>query len=261
MKEPALAPAFFIRNQLKLWELVASKNLFAYLSWHSKYMKMDNAYNRRVFLTRLGAGIAGIGLAGNFGFIFSEALPGDRKFRAIRIDFSKCAGCRTCEMVCSAANHRVEIGGRMMDGIGNPAESNIRVWHYNPDVDVPVTCYLCKDAPCIGACPVSKDPDTGRKAIYRDTELGIMINDPVRCIGCMSCAEACQERGAVIVPAPETNSPTRMCTLCGGDPSCVKHCPYDAITYEILDFKDGYSGRHPDVIAMKLVKELYPEWN
>jgi hypothetical protein len=45
--------------------------------------------------------------------------------------------------------------------------ARIRVYHFNPDVDVPVTCVLCDDAPCVASCPVAPDQQ-GRRAIYRD---------------------------------------------------------------------------------------------
>ena len=91
--------------------------------------------------------------------------------------------CRTCEAVCSAYNHKVNLEGELLDGLGNPALSNIKVWHYNPDVDVPITCFLCDDNPCIEACPTTPDLITGRKALYRDDDLYIIKNNKDRCLG------------------------------------------------------------------------------
>lgn len=213
--------------------------------------------SRRHFLNRLGLGGAGLVLAGSYGFSFKRE-SGSLKIKAIVVDFEKCAGCRTCEAVCSAFNNRVNIEGIEMEGPGNPALSNIRVHHFNPDIDIPSTCALCEDAPCIEACPVEPHPETGRRALYKDHESGIIINDLERCIGCSSCAEACRkERGGVIRPNHETGSPERMCTLCGGDPQCVKNCPFDALSYMEIDDSVEFNGMAPEKIAERLILKLY----
>jgi Fe-S-cluster-containing dehydrogenase component len=213
--------------------------------------------SRRHFLNTLGLGGAGLVLAGSYGFSFRREF-GSSKIRAIVVDFEKCAGCRTCEAVCSAFNNRVNIEGIEMEGPGNPALSNIRVHHYNPDIDIPSTCALCEDAPCIEACPVEPHPETGRRALYKDAESGIVLNDLERCIGCSSCAEACKEkRGGVIRPNPETGNPERMCTLCDGDPQCVKNCPFDALSYMEIDDSVEFNGMAPEKIAERMILKLY----
>lgn len=213
--------------------------------------------SRRHFLNTLGLGGAGLILVGSYGFSFRRD-SGSIKIKAIVVDFEKCAGCRTCEAVCSAFNNKVNIEGIEMEGLGNPALSNIRVHHFNPDIDIPSTCALCEDAPCIEACPVEPHPETGRKALYKDPESGIILNDLERCIGCSSCAIACKEkRGGVIRPNPETGSPERMCTLCGGDPQCVKNCPYDALSYIEIDNSIEFNGMSPENIAQRLIMKLY----
>ena len=213
--------------------------------------------SRRHFLNTLGLGGAGIVLVGSYGFYFRHD-SGSMTIKAIAVDFEKCAGCRTCEAVCSAFNNKVDIEGIKLDGLGNPSLSNIRVHHYNPDVDIPSTCALCEDAPCIAACPVEPHQETGRRALYKNPETETIVNDLHRCIGCSSCAMACkEERAGVIYPNPETGSPEKMCTLCGGDPQCVINCPYDALTYvEINDSRDKESIA-PGKIAERLVKKLY----
>jgi len=76
---------------------------------------------------------------------------------------------RTCETVCSAFNNKVKVGEeRAARGWGILIWANIRVQAFNPDVDIPVACLMCRDNPCIEACPVEPDPKTGRKALYRD---------------------------------------------------------------------------------------------
>ena len=220
-------------------------------------MSHTSELSRRRFLQNLAMGAGGMLLLGNYGFIFASSNP-IQGIKAIVVDFDKCAGCRTCETVCSAFNHKVEINDQMINGLGNPDLSNIKVWHYNPDVDVPVNCFLCDDAPCIEVCPVDPDPLTGRKALYRDEEFQTIRNDIERCIGCEKCARVCaDERGGVIFPNKDTRMPERMCTLCDGDPQCVKYCPYGALQY--LTITDGLPlrNRQPKEIAEELIKKYY----
>ena len=79
-----------------------------------------------------------------------------------------------------------------------------------------------------------------------------------RCIACGSCAKACRtERVGIIYPNPETNKPERMCTLCDGDPQCVKYCPYDALSYTQLDLEKEFYGKSPELIAEELTRRWY----
>lgn len=213
--------------------------------------------SRRHFLSKLGYGGAGLLVMGSYGFTISHD-ENYGKIRALVVDFSKCTGCRTCEAVCSEYNNKVVIGGKELNSTANLSKSNIRVHHFNPDIDVPSACVQCQDAPCIAACPVDPHPDTGHRALYRDPVLNTIINDKERCIGCRSCYTACKEqRAGVIRSNPDTGSPEGICSLCNGDPQCVKNCPYDALSYIESDITDEFRGKSPEYIAKKLIKKLY----
>lgn len=216
----------------------------------------EKKYSRRHFLQDLALGGGGLIVLGAFGFrIFNDKE--NKLIKAIRVDFEKCAGCRTCETACSAYNNPIEINGEKFNGIGNPHLSNIKVYHFNPDVDVPVTCALCDDTPCINACPISPDLVTGRKALYRDDNMTIK-NDKERCIGCMQCAKACENlRGGVIHPNPETHKPERMCTLCNGNPQCVENCPFDALEFVEIPVNSDLTNLAPQKIAEILTEKWY----
>lgn len=221
--------------------------------------------SRREFLKRISIGSTGLLLFD--GFLVrglqaqssqDQAQPDKMVFSMVVVDFNKCTGCRTCETVCSSFNNKVSVNGRELPGLGNPSLSNIRVYPYNPDVDVPVTCLMCEDAPCIAACPVEPDPQTKRRALYRDGRLPVLRNDIERCIGCGSCAEACRTaRVGAIVPNRETNKPERTCTLCGGDPQCVKHCPYGALSHVVQGLPGQHYGLSPDAVAGLLTDLWY----
>lgn len=190
----------------------------------------------------------------------AEAAGGSEKpirYGMILVDFNKCTGCRTCETVCAQYNHKMTIDGRQVPGLGNPARSNIRVYPFNPDADVPIVCVMCSDAPCIAACPV--DPDSaGRRALFRDPQTQAIRNDPQRCLACGACAEACREkRVGAIEPDRETGRPEGMCTLCGGDPQCVRYCPYEALTYVVGGLDGRHYGLGPEKIAQGLIERWY----
>ena len=220
-------------------------------------MDLSTTQSRRNFLQTLAIGAGGIALFGNYGFIFPYKNP-NGEIKAIVVDFTKCAGCRTCETACSAFNHKVKIEGELLKGLGNPDLSNIKVWHHNPDVDIPVTCFLCEDSPCIEACPVDPDPITGRKALYRDETFHTIKNDLEMCIGCEKCSKACREKsGGIIFPNKETGMPERMCTLCDGDPQCVKYCPYGALQYLTITNEMPLRNTSPDKIAEKMIEQFY----
>jgi carbon-monoxide dehydrogenase iron sulfur subunit len=218
------------------------------------------AVTRRDFIAdalRIGGMTVALGNIGIF-TLFAEKTSARIDYSVILVDYQKCTGCRTCETVCSAFNHPVTIDGQQLPGLGNPFYSNIRVHSYNPDVDVPNVCAMCRDNPCIEACPVEPDPKTGRRALYRDENTLAIKNDLERCIACGSCARACREqRLGVIIPNPETNKPERMCTLCDGDPQCVKHCPYGALIHVRGTLEGEFYGLPPDDVAARLQKKWY----
>ncbi len=223
-------------------------------------MYLSTKQSRREFLQKLAIGAGGIVLLGNYGFIFPYK-NNNKEIKAIVVDFTKCAGCRTCETTCSAYNYQVEVNGELLKGLGNPDLSNIKVWHYNPDVDIPVTCFICEDSPCIEACPIKPDPITGRKALYRDETFNTIKCNLELCIGCKSCSIACSEKsGGVIFPNKEKGMPERMCTLCDGDPQCVKYCPYGALQYLAITQDMPLRNTSPDKIAEKLIEQFYPEY-
>ncbi len=224
---------------------------------HMEKKKNNEQFSRRDFIRNVAFGTGATLLLTNFSLVRWHV---DEKgiLKGIVVDYDKCTGCRTCETACSASNHRVLINGEEMEGLGNPWMANIRVHRFNPDVDVPNVCQICPDAPCIAACPVEPDPDTGRRALYRDEEHLTIKCDTDRCIGCGNCAITCAtERSGVIIPNPETGSPERMCTLCSGDPHCVKACPYGALSLVEVDTNREFFGMSPKEIARELMKKYY----
>jgi Fe-S-cluster-containing hydrogenase component 2 len=215
-----------------------------------------STWSRRRFMkSALGSGA--LVMLGQFGVWrlarATEGQAGDLSM--ILVDYAKCTGCRTCETVCAASNHRQIVDGETLKGLGNPDLANIQVYPFNPDVDIAAVCAMCPDTPCIAACPVDPDPATGRRALYREAKHQTITNDPERCISCGSCAEAC--RVGIIRQNAGTDRPEHMCTLCGGDPQCVKHCPFGALSLAAVDTDGQFYGLQPNQIADHLIKQWY----
>jgi anaerobic carbon-monoxide dehydrogenase iron sulfur subunit len=214
---------------------------------------------RREFVRRVGIGGSALFLFSRFG-AHAAAWAGSEKpvLKMVLVDYGKCTGCRTCETVCSSHNKSVIINGESMPGLGNPYYSNIRIETFNPDVDIPNVCAMCADTPCVNACPVDPDPKTGKRALYRDELTHTIRNDSSRCTGCGSCAEACgTQRTGVITPNSQTGKPERLCTLCDGDPQCIKHCPFEALAYVEVRSDGKLYGLAPEKIASELANNWY----
>ena len=110
----------------------------------------------------------------------------------------------------------------------------------------------------VKACPVEPDPKTGRRALFQDPKLGVITNNPDRCIACGNCVKACSESSVgILAQHPETNLPLRMCTLCGGDPQCVPHCPYEAMSVLRVNADYPFYRMPPEEIANQLNKRWY----
>jgi Fe-S-cluster-containing hydrogenase component 2 len=131
--------------------------------------------------------------------------------KVLFIDYQRCTGCRTCEMVC-AVKH---------DGVLNPIRSRIKVMKWESEgLYVPISCQQCQDAPCMNVCPV--------KAISRDDEMGCVEVDYDACIGCRSCVTVCPFGAMNFNPIDRQ---VFKCDLCDGDPQCVRFCDVDAVQY------------------------------
>ena len=131
-------------------------------------------------------------------------------------DVETCAGCRTCEAVCTLSH----------DGVNSPALA--RTWIIDYILEgrriEGYTCKQCQGPECLYACPVEG-------ALYIDATTGARVIDAEKCIGCKLCIEACiQYPNSPIKYDAERNIAVK-CDLCGGDPLCVKYCPESSLTF------------------------------
>jgi Fe-S-cluster-containing dehydrogenase component len=134
-------------------------------------------------------------------------------------DPSRCVACRRCELACSEFNDgaassflsRVKVDRSLAAATGiNEAYTVIAG-----------TCKQCPHpVPCAEACP--------KGAIIADGKTGARSVDPSLCIGCGVCTKACP--WAMITVNPSTKKASK-CTLCDGNPECVRACPTGALKF------------------------------
>lgn len=131
--------------------------------------------------------------------------------KVLKLDYEKCTGCRTCELVCSVKH----------EGAANPSKSRIKIvkWEWEGRY-VPMSCQQCIDAPCLAVCPVS--------AISRDESLNrVHVNYDV-CIGCRMCVAACPFGAMGFNPDARK---VFKCDFCDGEPQCARFCEPLAVQY------------------------------
>ncbi len=127
------------------------------------------------------------------------------------VNYEKCTGCRLCELVCSVKH----------EGVSNPARARIAVpkWEMK-GIMMPMVCRQCEPAPCIAACPTN--------ARSRDEQLGRVVTDYDRCIGCKTCVAVCPFGAVGFDPVVKR---VISCDLCDGNPACVEFCATRALEY------------------------------
>lgn len=109
----------------------------------------------------------------------------------------------------------------------NPGRSRLIISHKKENLyHKPIVCNQCENAYCMNVCPV--------KAIMRN-DMGIVLIDEEKCIGCNLCVEFCPEN--LVSMDPDTGKAVK-CDMCHGDPECVKACPTGAL--ELVE-KGGYN--------------------
>ncbi len=131
--------------------------------------------------------------------------------KLIRIEPSKCVGCKTCELACSFKN------------AGEFAPSKSRIYNevfLDEAKFITVTCMQCDEPWCEKSCPKS--------AISKEMPSGVVYVDEQRCVGCRSCVSACPF--GMIKYVAESGKADK-CNLCAGDiPECVAFCPTQCLT-------------------------------
>lgn len=144
----------------------------------------------------------------------------------IRVDESKCTGCRLCELACVAAHAGDrDTAAWLLEGIG---ATRIRITAAGPGggPETPryrvAVCRHCESPVCVDGC-VSE-------AFCLDAKAGLVDVRTSRCVGCWTCVMECPF-GAVELarhePGALPGGPSAFkCDGCRelGTPACVRVC-------------------------------------
>ena len=177
------------------------------------------------------------------------------------VDVAKCNGCYNCQVVCKeehVGNDWTPYAKPQPDTGQFWMKMNEKVRGTVPKVTmsyVPTPCMHCRDAKCMAACAPA--------AITR-REDGLVIIDPVKCTGCMSCVDVCPY-GAIYFN--RDLGLAQKCTGCAHlldkgwkEPRCVDACPTGALRFgEEEEFKTLIEGSDvllPEEKARPLVRYL-----
>ena len=148
-----------------------------------------------------------------------DRVPGRRIVQA-PADFSFCAGCNTCEIVCSLTH----------EGLVGPCynrifvEKDARMMYHTIHA-----CQHCSTHPCFEACPKKGE------AMEVDSE-GIAHVIEEKCIGCGLCRRACvfdPPRINLVKSSDRSLRKAKKCDMCRNrteGPACVQWCPVRCIS-------------------------------
>lgn len=143
--------------------------------------------------------------------------------QALLIDITECIGCRACMEACMQRRgidtDPFEVEELSADAYTIVEEIGDAEWF------VRRMCMHCQDPTCASACPVEA---------IRKTDLGPVIYEARRCLGCRYCLMACPFN----VPRYQWDRPVpavAKCDMCidrqlrGEVPACVEACPVEAV--------------------------------
>ena len=145
--------------------------------------------------------------------------------RRIIVEYEKCDGCKNCSVACMQA-HRKTPGTVYDLDLTNPEnESRNFIYQAADGTYRPIFCRHCDVPMCAGSCMSG--------ALQKDRATGLVTYDAKRCGACYMCVMNCPYG----VPKPDRLTRTRVikfdfCAEKGGEPSCVKACPKQAIWVE-----------------------------
>ena len=147
---------------------------------------------------------------------------------AILTDTTKCIGCSQCVVACKKVNHlENDIPRRWDMDDGLSARNWTSIIGEPDDKYVRKQCRHCLEPACVAACPV---------AALHKTDVGAVVYDSSRCIGCRYCMMACPFG----IPRYDWNRTVpyvRKCILCydrikdGEQPACTEKCPTKATIF------------------------------
>ncbi len=133
----------------------------------------------------------------------------------IELNIETCAGCGTCEAVCSLSH----------EGVVSPKFARLNIVdHYLEGHRIEgYVCRQCLLPECFIAC--------SSEALHIDEKTGARVIDSEKCNGCKVCMRACIYYPNTPICYDDDRNICLKCDLCGGDPLCIKFCPEAALTF------------------------------
>ncbi len=162
--------------------------------------------------------------------------------RALLVDITRCIGCNACVAACMES-HGIEGDA---DAVHQLSARSLTAVTQHGDLFVRQLCRHCVEPSCASVCPVQA---------FRKTELGPVVYDASRCMGCRYCMQACP----FSVPRYEWSSAVPAvvkCDFCaarqekGLPTACAEACPAEATVfgtrYELLAEAKRRLAENPD---------------
>lgn len=141
---------------------------------------------------------------------------------AILTDLTMCIGCEACMMACK------EVNGLPDEPSDELSATTWTIVERREGLNIRRHCMHCLDPACVSVCPVGA---------LQKTDVGPVIYEEQRCIGCRYCMVACPFG----IPKYEWDDPTprvQKCIMCfrrrvsrGLAPACTSACPTGATLF------------------------------
>jgi formate dehydrogenase iron-sulfur subunit len=151
------------------------------------------------------------------------------KQKGMLYDVTQCVGCGACYTACKEQNKLPATNKDFLKD--HLSDKTYTVLEQYGDLYSRKNCMHCKEPACVSVCPVGA---------FKKTELGPVLYDADKCIGCRYCMQACPHK----VPRYEwtsLNPRVRKCVLChdrlkqGLPTACSEACPSGATLFGDLD--------------------------
>ena len=157
--------------------------------------------------------------------------------QTVFVNPERCIGCLQCELACAVEHSASQDAATAFLEVPVPRKRVHVEPGPMPTLAFPNRCRHCDPAPCLQVCPSG--------AITREDELGVVLVEPKRCIGCAMCAGVCPFDVITFHPlADGPGSEVAVAVKCDGcvdrvrrgdEPACAEVCKVDALVFGELN--------------------------